>query len=61
MLDVIRAPEVGTQEIPTPPLPSQVALRQYARWRQGKLHLTASDPNRNPTGAYISIPGSTAQ
>ena len=57
MLDVIRAPEGGTQEIPNFP---QVALRQFVRQRQEHQYLTASEPNHNPRGAPRSVPGRSA-
>ena len=54
MLDVIRAPEVGAQEIPTP---QKVVSIKSVRWRQQHRHLTNSEPNHNPIGVPSRVPG----
>ena len=56
-LDVIKYPEGGTQEIPTP---QQVALWKSMRRRQEHRHTTASYPKNNPRLYPISVPGSSA-
>ena len=57
MLDVIRAPEGGTQEIPTS---QQVVSWKTMRQRKKHRKLAASDPNHTPREVPSSGPGRSA-
>ena len=56
MLDVIRAQEGGTQEIPTP---QKVDLWKYMRRQKQHRHLTASYSKQNPRVVPRSVPDSS--